>query len=112
MPIYEYECPSCGVVEAFQGITEDPLKRCPKCRRFKVRKLISHSSFHLKGSGWYATDYGKGNGGNGKKESEKKESSESAAKKESKDTGSKSKDTGSKSKDTGSKSSEASSSTS
>jgi putative FmdB family regulatory protein len=106
MPIYEYECPSCGVVEAFQGITEDPLTRCPECRRCKVRKLISHSSFHLKGSGWYATDYGKGNGGdNGKKEIEKKESSESAVKKESKDTGS-------KSKDTSSKSSEASSSTS
>jgi len=105
MPIYEYECPSCGVVEAFQGITEDPLTRCPECKRCKVRKLISHSSFHLKGSGWYATDYGKGNGDNGKKEIEKKESSESAAKKESKDTGS-------KSKDTSSKSSEASSSTS
>jgi putative FmdB family regulatory protein len=60
MPIYEYECPKCGVVDAMQKITEDPLKTCPtpKCRR-KVRKLMSSTQFQLKGSGWYVTDYGK-----------------------------------------------------
>ena len=61
MPIYEYECPKCGVVDAMQKITEEPLKTCPvpKCRR-KVRKLMSSTQFQLKGSGWYVTDYGKG----------------------------------------------------
>ena len=60
MPIYEYKCPSCGVFEVMQGISEDPLAKCPTCKSKKVRKLISETSFQLKGSGWYATDYGKG----------------------------------------------------
>jgi len=64
MPIYEYECAKCGVIEVMQKITDDPLKRCPNCRR-KVKRLISLNNFHLKGSGWYATDYGGKNGGNG-----------------------------------------------
>ena len=58
MPIYEYQCPKCGEFEVTQRITEDPLKRCPTCKS-KVRKLISNTSFQLKGSGWYATDYAK-----------------------------------------------------
>jgi putative FmdB family regulatory protein len=63
MPIYEYDCSKCGHIEAFQGITEEPLTRCPTCQR-KVTKLISQSSFQLKGTGWYVTDYaGKGRGG-------------------------------------------------
>ena len=57
MPIYEYSCPTCGVFEVSQRITESPLKKCPTCKS-KVRKLISATSFQLKGSGWYATDYG------------------------------------------------------
>jgi putative FmdB family regulatory protein len=56
MPIYEYQCSKCGHLEIFQRITEKPLERCPTCQR-KVTKLISQSSFHLKGSGWYITDY-------------------------------------------------------
>jgi putative FmdB family regulatory protein len=60
MPIYEYECPGCGHIEAFQSIKDPPLTRCPTCRR-KVTKLVSQSSFQLKGTGWYVTDYaGKG----------------------------------------------------
>ena len=58
MPIYEYECPKCGVMEVSQRITEDPLAKCPQCKRRKVKKLISNTSFQLKGSGWYVTDYG------------------------------------------------------
>jgi putative FmdB family regulatory protein len=61
MPIYEYECPKCGVFEATQRITDDPLRRCPSCRG-KVRKLISSTSFQLKGSGWYVTDYARKDG--------------------------------------------------
>ncbi len=58
MPIYEYECPKCGVMEVSQRITEDALTKCPSCKRRKVKKLISNTSFQLKGSGWYVTDYG------------------------------------------------------
>jgi putative FmdB family regulatory protein len=68
VPIYEYECPKCGVIEEFQGINDKPLTKCPVCKRCKVKKLVSESSFHLKGTGWYVTDYAKGNGkanGNG-----------------------------------------------
>ncbi|MFQ5667959.1 MAG: FmdB family zinc ribbon protein [Candidatus Binatia bacterium] len=61
MPIYEYECRKCGQFEVTQRITEDPLSRCPTCRG-KVAKLISHTSFQLKGTGWYATDYGRKDG--------------------------------------------------
>jgi len=57
MPIYEYECTRCGKVEEiFQKIADKPLSKCKKCSG-KLHKLISHSSFHLKGTGWYATDY-------------------------------------------------------
>lgn len=59
MPIYEYACKKCGNFEIMQRITEDPLKKCPTCGGAKVTKLISQSAFHLKGSGWYMTDYGK-----------------------------------------------------
>jgi putative FmdB family regulatory protein len=58
MPIYEYACKKCGNFEVTQRITEEPLKKCPTCGT-KVTKLISPSAFHLKGSGWYMTDYGK-----------------------------------------------------
>lgn len=58
MPIYEYECPSCGVMEVTQRITDKALAKCPQCKRRKVKKLISNTSFQLKGSGWYVTDYG------------------------------------------------------
>jgi len=56
MPIYEYKCDNCGIVEVMQRITENPLKKCPNCKG-KVERIISHTSFVLKGSGWYATDY-------------------------------------------------------
>lgn len=58
MPVYEYSCKRCGDFEITQRISEDPLKKCPTCGT-KVTKLISTSAFHLKGSGWYMTDYGK-----------------------------------------------------
>jgi putative FmdB family regulatory protein len=57
VPIYEYQCTRCGeVFEAFQKITDEPLAQCKFCQG-KVEKLISQSSFQLKGSGWYLTDY-------------------------------------------------------
>jgi putative FmdB family regulatory protein len=58
MPIYEYKCRKCGKqFDAFQSISDPELKSCKFCRG-KVNKLVSLSSFSLKGSGWYATDYG------------------------------------------------------
>jgi putative FmdB family regulatory protein len=57
VPIYEYQCTKCGeVFEAFQKITDEPLSQCRFCHA-NVEKLISQSSFQLKGSGWYLTDY-------------------------------------------------------
>ena len=57
MPIYEYECTSCcNVFEVFQRMTEDPLTTCPDCSGL-VKKLVSVSSFTLKGGGWYADGY-------------------------------------------------------
>jgi putative FmdB family regulatory protein len=60
MPIYEYECDNCHkVIEVTQRITEPPLEICPECQGH-LQKLISRSSFQLKGSGWFASDYKKG----------------------------------------------------
>jgi putative FmdB family regulatory protein len=56
MPIYEYQCQKCGDFEVTQKITDKALARCPTCKG-KVKKLISNTSFQLKGTGWYVTDY-------------------------------------------------------
>ena len=58
MPIYEYECTRCGSQqEVIQKFSDKPIVKCSRCSG-KLQKLISQSSFHLKGSGWYVTDYG------------------------------------------------------
>lgn len=58
MPIYEYKCTACGKqLEAFQKISEEPLIECPTCHKNTLNKLISATSFQLKGTGWYATDF-------------------------------------------------------
>ena len=57
MPIYEYECRKCShVTEKLQKFSDPPVKKCPHCGG-KVEKLMSLNSFHIKGSGWYTTDY-------------------------------------------------------
>lgn len=57
MPIYEYRCLECGKeFELMQKFSDAPLKKCPACEG-EVRKLISNTSFILKGTGWYVTDY-------------------------------------------------------
>ncbi len=71
MPIYEYECTKCNKIhEVIQKFSDEPLKNCPICGG-ELKKLISQSSFVLKGAGWYVTDYarknGSNNGSNGKK---------------------------------------------
>lgn len=58
MPIYEYQCGSCGhQLEAFQNISEPALSICPSCHNEALSKLVSATSFQLKGTGWYATDF-------------------------------------------------------
>ncbi|MBN1627367.1 MAG: zinc ribbon domain-containing protein [Deltaproteobacteria bacterium] len=63
MPFYEYECTKCKHrVEVFQKISDKPITRCEICNG-RMKKLISQSSFQLKGSGWYVTDYASKSGG-------------------------------------------------
>lgn len=71
MPIYEYKCSKCkNEFEAVQKFSDAPILMCPSCGG-PVKKLISRSSFHLKGSGWYLTDYAKKSSpGDSKTESE------------------------------------------
>ncbi len=58
MPIYDYECRNCGhVFDVLQKMSDDPLSDCPECGQPDLRKLLSAPNFHLKGSGWYATDF-------------------------------------------------------
>lgn len=67
MPTYEYACSACGhELEVFQSMKDDPLRKCPKCRKLKLsRKIGLGAGVIFKGSGFYETDY--------KKEAPKKE---------------------------------------
>lgn len=59
MPIYEYGCQNCGhTLDARQKFSDPPLRTCPACSEDSLERLISESSFALKGSGWYADGYG------------------------------------------------------
>lgn len=58
MPIYEYQCKACGhTFDTIQSFSEEPLTDCPVCKEPALKKLISAAAFHLKGSGWYVTDF-------------------------------------------------------
>lgn len=58
MPIYEYECRSCGhQLEAIQKMSDAALKTCPACAQDALKKRISAAGFRLSGSGWYETDF-------------------------------------------------------
>lgn len=80
MPIYEYQCASCGEhLEALQQVSEPPLTTCPECSG-ELKKLLSAPAFQFKGSGWYVTDYaGKGSGAEDKGKKETSEGGEKAA---------------------------------
>jgi len=92
MPIYEYACGACGHrFEEWQKMSDKPIRTCPKCKAKKVEKLISQTSFTLKGGGWYSDLYaGPKPGANAAKDSSDSGSSsdakESSAKKETKET--------------------------
>mgnify|MGYP001255548825 CR=1 FL=1 len=87
MPIYEYECVKCGkMTEAIQRFSDPPLANCSHCSG-ELRKLISMSTFHLKGSGWYVTDYaGKNQSTSAPKNTEKTSTASSETKSESAST--------------------------
>jgi putative FmdB family regulatory protein len=60
MPLYEYKCDACGArFEMIRKFSDPPLEQCSVCGKGPVAKLVSSPAFHLKGSGWYATDYAK-----------------------------------------------------
>src|SRR5215813_4550684 len=70
MPIYEYRCLDCGhQFELMQKFSDPPAETCTSCSG-TVQKLISRSAFHLKGSGWYVTDYRRNGKATGKNDSE------------------------------------------
>ena len=78
MPIYEYACTACNhKMEVLQKMSDLPLERCPTCGQDTLKKLVSAAAFHLKGTGWYKTDF------SGKHKPEKPEKPE---KKEKTDT--------------------------
>jgi len=62
MPIYEYQCDSCGYIfEEFQGINDQTVIICPKCGGSAKRKISAGVGLIFKGSGFYITDYKRGN---------------------------------------------------
>ena len=80
MPIYEYDCQKCHKrTEVIQAYSDPALKICPHCGGKKLKKAISAPAIQFKGSGFYVTDYGKGDSGPRKKESEPSGKSESAS---------------------------------
>lgn len=86
MPIYEYRCDQCGhEFEEMRRITDESLPPCHKCQSGNTHRLISRSAFHLKGTGWYVTDYGgkkeSSSGVNGHEEGEKADETKSDEKK-------------------------------
>jgi len=93
MPIYEYECEKCGKIEeAFQKFSDKPLKTCRNCSG-KLHKLVSQSSFHLKGTGWYVTDYANKSSRTSHSPKKKAKESSSGEKTKSSSAGKKSPDT-------------------
>ena len=58
MPIYEYRCSACGFQKEFlQRLNDVPPTECPQCGKRSLKKLVTAAGFHLKGTGWYATDF-------------------------------------------------------
>lgn len=85
MPIYEYVCNGCGhEFEEWQKINDSPVRKCPKCSKRRVERLVSLSAFHLKGSGWYVTDYGGKKSGSAANEESKDSTEPKPAKKKKK----------------------------
>ncbi|MBI4962960.1 MAG: zinc ribbon domain-containing protein [Desulfomonile tiedjei] len=88
MPIYEYQCQKCGrEFEEWQKFSDAPVEKCHKCGG-QTHRLISQSSFHLKGTGWYVTDYGRKDTASGKKPAKSKTDTTTCAESKTTDSGS------------------------
>ena len=88
MPTYEYMCAKCEhEFEREQRMSDTPVKTCPKCRSRRVKKLISKTSFVLKGGGWYSDLYSSAK--DSKKDKGESESSQSSSDASSTDKGEK-----------------------
>jgi len=93
MPIYEYCCQKCDhEFEVEQRITDEPIKKCPSCRSQKAKRLISKTSFVLKGGGWYNDLYSSTGSSDSASDAPASESSGSAE--SSKDSGESTKKSG------------------
>lgn len=80
MPIYEYQCKSCGhTLEKLQKMSAEPLKDCPACNEPALAKKVSAAGFRLSGSGWYETDFKTGSKKNLASDSGKKTDSKSTS---------------------------------
>ncbi len=78
MPIYEYKCDACGEhCELVQKFSDPRATECPHCHAHELKKQVTSAAFHLKGGGWYVTDF---KGDNTAKKTDNKESADSPAK--------------------------------
>ena len=83
MPLYEYECESCGKrFEKIQKFSDPPADVCAHCGKGPVRKLLSSPAIQFKGSGWYITDYARSKDTKGTKDTKEKDTRESKDTKE------------------------------
>lgn len=81
MPIYPYLCSACGhEFDLLQKVSDDPLRQCPECGVESLRRKLTAAAFHLKGTGWYETDFK-----NKEKKKDKKEEQKEAGKESAKD---------------------------
>ena len=79
MPLYEYQCPTCGRFEVIRKFSDAPLTECPTCGK-PITKLFSAPAIKFKGAGWYVTDYAKkSTNGEGKNSGESSTSSKESA---------------------------------
>ena len=76
MPLYEYQCPKCGVFELIRKFSDEPLTACPTCGS-EIQKLASAPAIQFKGTGWYITDYARKSSGDGKSQSSDSKSGDS-----------------------------------
>lgn len=88
MPTYEYACPKCGhTFEAFQSMKDEPLKKCPACKKAGLKRLVgTGAGLIFKGSGFYITDYKKTGSGSSSSSSESKSSESKPAESKSSDS--------------------------
>jgi putative FmdB family regulatory protein len=95
VPLYEYQCPTCGRFEVIRKFSDAPLSECPTCGK-PITKLFSAPAIQFKGAGWYVNDYAKkSTNGEGSKSGESANSSKESSSASKEATGSASSDSSS-----------------